>query len=149
MGEVSVTWVQNEQFVGIDSTRHSVVLSTGQDGTGCKPSDLLLIAIGSCTAVDVVNILSKKRQNMTGLQVKVSGQQDADPPWTFRKIHLEYIVRGKGLSEKAVQQAIELSEQKYCSVSATVRGVAEITTCYQIVEDTCVQGTHSCERRGI
>ena len=135
MGEVQVTWVQSEQFVATDSTRHSVVLSTGQDGTGCKPSDLLLIAVGACTAVDVVNILRKKRQPFVGLQIKVSGEQDADPPWTFRKIHVEYVVRGKGLSEKAVEQAIELAEQKYCSVSATVRGVAQVTTSFQIVED--------------
>ena len=136
MGEVQVTWVQNEQFVGTDSTNHSIVLSTAKDGTGSKPSDLLLVALGACSGVDVVGILVKKRQDFTGLQIKVSGQQDADPPWTFRKIHIEYIVRGKGISEKAVQQAIELSEDKYCSVAATLRGVAEITSSFQIVEDS-------------
>ena len=136
MGQVEVTWVQNEQFVGTDSTKHSIVLSTGHEGTGSKPSDLLLIALGACSAVDVVGILNKKRQKLTGLQVHVSGEQDADPPWTFRKIHVEYVVRGKGLSEKAVQQAIELSQGKYCSVAATVRGVAEITSSYQIVEES-------------
>ena len=136
MGQVEVTWVQNEQFVGTDSTKHSIVLSTGHEGTGSKPSDLLLIALGACSAVDVVNILNKKRQKLTGLQVHVSGEQDADPPWTFRKIHVEYAVHGKGLSEKAVQQAIELSEGKYCSVAATVRGVAEITSSFQVVEES-------------
>jgi len=134
MSEVQITWVQNEQFVGTDSTNHSIVLSTGKDGTGSKPSDLLLVALGACSGVDVVGILVKKRQNFTGLQIKVSAQQDADPPWTFRKIHIDYIVRGKGISEKAVQQAIELSEDKYCSVAATLRGVAEITSSFQIVE---------------
>ena len=138
MSQVQVTWVQHEQFVGTDSTNHSIVLSTGKDGTGSKPSELLLVALGACSGVDVVGILVKKRQQFTGLQVKVDGQQDADPPWTFRKIHIEYVVQGKGISEKAVQQAIELSEQKYCSVAATIRGVAEITSCYQIVEDTSV-----------
>ena len=136
MSEVQITWVQNEQFVGTDSTNHSIVLSTGKDGTGSKPSDLLLVALGACSGVDVVGILVKKRQAFTGLQIKVSGQQDADPPWTFRKIHIDYIVRGKGISEKAVQQAIELSEDKYCSVAATLRGVAEITSSFQIVEDS-------------
>jgi len=136
MGEVQVTWVQNEQFIGTDSTNHSIVLSTAQDGTGSKPSDLLLVALGACSGVDVVGILVKKRQNFTGLQIKVSGQQDTDPPWTFRKLHIEYIVRGKGISEKAVQQAVELSEDKYCSVAATLRGVAEITSSFQIVEDS-------------
>jgi len=70
------------------------------------------------------------------LQVEINGQQDADPPWAYRKIHLEYIVRGQGIPDKAVQQAIELSEQKYCSVAATVRGIAEITSSYKIVEDS-------------
>ena len=136
MGEAQITWVQNEQFIGTDSTNHSIVLSTAKDGTGSKPSDMLLVALGACSGVDVVGILVKKRQNFTGLQIKVSGQQDTDPPWTFRKLHIEYIVRGKGISEKAVQQAIELSEDKYCSVAATLRGVAEITSSFQIVEDS-------------
>ena len=136
MGQVQVTWVQNEQFVGTDSTKHSIVLSTGGEGTGSKPSDLLLIALGACSSVDVVGILKKKRQKFTGLQIQVSGEQDADPPWAFRKIHIEYRLRGRGLSEKAVQQAIELSECKYCSVAATLRGVAEITSSFQIVEES-------------
>ena len=136
MGEAQVTWVQNEQFVATDSSNHSLVLSTTKDGTGSKPSDLLLIALGACSGVDVVGILVKKRQSFTGLQIKVSSQQDADPPWTFRKLHIEYIVCGKGISEKAVQQAIELSEDKYCSVAATLRGVAEITSSFRIVEDS-------------
>jgi putative redox protein len=138
VGQVQVTWVQNEQFVGTDSTNHSIVLSTSQDGTGSKPSEMLLVALGACSGVDVVGILVKKRQRLTGLQIKVNGQQDADPPWAFRKIHVEYVVRGKGISDKAVQQAIELSESKYCSVAATIRGVAEITSSYQIVEDVSV-----------
>jgi putative redox protein len=133
-----VTWVQNEQFVGTDSTNHSIVLSTGKDGTGAKPSDMLLVALGACAGVDVVGILVKKRQKLSGLQIQVDGQQDADPPWAFRKIHVEYILRGQGISEKAVQQAVELSEEKYCSVAATIRGVAEITSSYQIVEDANV-----------
>ena len=135
---VQVTWVQNEQFVGTDSTNHSIVLSTGKDGTGAKPSDMLLVALGACAGVDVVGILVKKRQKLSGLQIQVDGQQDADPPWAFRKIHVEYIVRGRGISEKAVQQAVELSEEKYCSVAATIRGAAEITSSYQIVEDANV-----------
>ncbi len=135
MSEVKLTWVQGGQFVGVDSTKHSVVLSTGSDGTGVKPSDMLMIALAACSAVDVVNILEKKRQSLTGLEIRVEGQQEPDPPWAFRKIHVIYMVKGKGLSDKAVQQAIELSEEKYCSVSATLRGVAEITHSFEIVEE--------------
>jgi putative redox protein len=94
---------------------------------------MLLVALASCTAVDVVEILEKKKINLTLLEISATGEQDQDPPWTFRKIHLLYKVKGDGLTEKAVQQAIHLSETKYCSVAATIRGVAEITTSYEIL----------------
>ena len=134
---VQVTWVQKRQFVGSDSSKHSVVMSSQDDenGTGMKPSDLLLVGLGGCTGYDVVDILLKKRQQLIGLEVVVTGEQDAEPPWPYRKIHIHYILRGKGLREKAVQDAIALSEEKYCSVAATVRGVAEITQEYTIVEE--------------
>jgi len=134
--EVRVKWVEKRQFVGIDSTKHSVVMSSQdeENGTGMSPSQLLLVSLGGCTAYDVVSILEKKRQTLTGLEVRVTGEQESDPPWTYRKIHITYLVRGHGLSEKAVRDAIELSEEKYCSVAATLRGVAEITFEYTIVE---------------
>ncbi len=134
---VHVTWVQKRQFVGTDGSKHSVVMSSQdeENGTGMSPSQLLLVGLGGCTAYDVVDILQKKRQPLTGLEMIITGEQDADPPWTFRKIHVHYVVRGRGLREKAVRDAIALSEEKYCSVSATVRGVAEITQDYTIVED--------------
>jgi putative redox protein len=135
--QATVRWVDKRQFVGTDSTKHSIVMSSQdeENGTGMSPSQLLLVSLGGCTAYDVVNILEKKRQRLTGLEVKVTGEQDADPPWTYRKILVEYVVRGVGLSEKAVCDAIELSEKRYCSVAATLRGAAEITHAYTIVED--------------
>ncbi|NPV57934.1 MAG: OsmC family protein [Anaerolineae bacterium] len=135
MANATVRWIGSKQFVGIDSTNHSVVLSTPGDGVGMKPSELLLVALAACTAVDVVEILEKKRQPLTSLEISASGEQDADPPWTFRKINLHYKLAGKGLTDKAVQQAIELSEEKYCSVSATVRGVAEISTSFEVLPE--------------
>ena len=135
MAEVSVQWIGGERFVGIDRTQHSLVMSTRREGVGVRPSDLLLVALGACSAVDVVGILQKKRVDLRGLDIKVTGEQDPDPPWTFRKIHIEYILRGKGMTDRAVQQAIKLSEEKYCSVSATVSGVAAMTHSYQILED--------------
>ncbi len=133
MGTATVKWIGGKQFVGIDSTCHSVVLSTPADGVGVKPSDLLLIAVASCTAVDVVEILSKKRMPLTYLEISSSGEQDDTPPWTFRKIHLHFKVAGKNLTEKAIEQAIQLSEEKYCSVSAMLRSSAKITSSYQIL----------------
>jgi putative redox protein len=135
MGTATVRWISGKQFIGIDSTQHSVVLSTPDEGVGIKPSDLLLIAVASCTAVDVVEILSKKRMTLDHLEIICTGEQDQNPPWTFRKIHLRYIVGGKDLTEKAVAQAIQLSEEKYCSVAATVRATAEITTEFEILEE--------------
>ena len=135
MAHATVKWIQNKQFVGIDSSKHSVVLSTQdeENGVGMRPSELLLVAIGACTAVDVVDILAKKRTPLSALEIEVTGEQDPEPPWTFRKIHLSYRLSGAGLTPAAVEQAIQLSEEKYCSVSSTVRGVAEITTEYQIL----------------
>src|SRR5512133_3358597 len=115
MGTATVKWIGGKQFVGIDSTCHSVVLSTTDEGVGIKPSELLLIAIASCSAVDVVDILNKKRMPLTSLEISSSGEQEKDPPWTFRKIHLHFRLAGKNLTEKAVEQAIQLSEEKYCS----------------------------------
>ena len=137
MATVRVKWLEKLQFVGIDATKHSVVMS-GQgkeDGVGMSPSQLLLVALGGCTAYDVVNILTKKRQRLTGLEIEVTGEQEPDPPWTYRKIHLTYRLRGRGLSEKAVQDAIELSKNKYCSVGATLEAAAEITYDYVIEEE--------------
>ena len=136
MGTVTVKWLDGKKFVGIDSTRHSVVLSTADEGIGVKPSELLLIAVGSCTAVDVVEILTKKRMPLNSLEISVSGEQDQDPPWTYRKIHIHYRISGKNLTEKAVAQAIQLSEEKYCSVAATIRATAPITTDFEILEET-------------
>jgi putative redox protein len=133
MAQAKVIWQPGgETFIGIDSTNHSVVLSTPGDDVGMKPSELLLVAVGSCTAVDVVNILEKKRFQLNSLEISVSAEQDDDPPWTFRKIHIHYKIQGAELTDKAVEQAIQLSEEKYCSVSATVRATAEITTSYEI-----------------
>jgi putative redox protein len=134
---VSVTWLQKKQFVGIGSSQRSVVMS-GQDeenAIGVSPSEMLLLGLAGCSAYDVVGILEKKKATLTGLEVKVSGEQEASPPWPYRQIHLEYILRGKGLTAKNVGDAIHLSETKYCSVAATIRPTAEITTSFQIIED--------------
>jgi len=137
MSTATIQWIGGKKFVGTDSTNHSVVISTPDEGVGMKPSELLLVALASCTAVDVVEILEKKRKPLSRLIIRAEGVQDADPPWTFRKIHLKYTLQGKELTESDVAQAIALSEGKYCSVSATLRGVAQIDTEFEILpEDT-------------
>ncbi len=135
MSTSKITWYGGAKFVGTDSTNHSVVISTPGEGVGMKPSELLLVALASCTAVDVVEILAKKRTPLESLEISASGEQDADPPWAFRKVHLNYVVKGAGLTPKNVEAAIALSEEKYCSVAATIRGVAEITTSFEILPE--------------
>ena len=131
----TVRWLKDQHFVGTDSNNHSVVLSGQKQGIGLSPSETLLIALAACSSVDVVEILEKKRKELTLLEVTTNGERDPDPPWAYRKIHVKYRLAGKGLTDKAVEQAIQLSQEKYCSVAATVRGVARITYEYEIVPD--------------
>ena len=135
MVKTTVRWLKDRHFVGTDSNNHSVVLSGQKDGIGLSPSETLLIALASCSSVDVVEILEKKRKKLTLLEVTTHGERDPDPPWAYRKIHVKYRFGGQGLTDKAVAQAIQLSQEKYCSVAATVGGVARITSEYEIVPE--------------
>ena len=135
-GQTTLRWIPGgNRFVSTDSTGHSVVMSTPNENSGMKPSELILSALAGCASVDVVDILAKKRTPLSHLEVQVSAEQDADPPWTFRKIFVKFLLKGEGLTEKNVEQAIELSEEKYCSVAATLRGKADIITSFEILED--------------
>jgi putative redox protein len=97
--------------------------------------ELLLLALGSCTGVDVITILKKKRQQVTDYRIEVSGERREEYPRSYTRLFVKHIVRGRGVSEAALASAIELSETKYCSVAATLRGSAEIVTSYEIVEE--------------
>ena len=133
MPKATVRWVSGKQFVGTDSRGHSVVLSGSDAQGGVSPSEMLLVALAACTAYDVVEIMEKKRTPLTSLDIIIDGERDEAPPWPYRRIHVNYRVAGAGVNEKAVSQAIRLSEEKYCSVAATVRGVAKITTGFEIL----------------
>ncbi len=137
MAKAIVKWLEGKRFVGVDSTDHGIVIAgTGEDGRiGAKPSELLLLALGSCTAYDVVNILEKKRQRLTGLEVQVTAEQESEAPWAFTSFHVHYVVRGRGLSERAVEDAIRLSDEKYCSVSATLRKGVAVTHDFEVIEE--------------
>lgn len=138
MADAVVTWVQGDQFVASGTGGHSVVLdsSSGRETwQGMKPTEMLLAAVGGCTGIDVIDILRKKRQRVTALRISVHGMQRDEYPRAFEQITVHYEVRGHNVSAQAVERAISLSEEKYCSVAATVRGVAAITTSYTVVED--------------
>ena len=136
MPTTTVRWTKGKQFVGTDANHHSVVLSGDDPATGMSPSQMLLIGLSACTAYDVVDIMAKKRKPLAMLEVTAAGEQESDPPWAYKRIHLTYRMSGKDLTDKAVSQAILLSQEKYCSVAATVRGIADITCDYEIVSGT-------------
>lgn len=135
MIEAKVTWIEEKRFVGRASSGHGMVVDAGSDKLGSSPMELVLVGLAGCTAYDVVGILQKKRQAVLGLEVDVSGERAATPPKVYTDIHIEYVIRGKNVSEKAVQAAIALSKDKYCSVSAMLEGTAQITTSYRIEEE--------------
>jgi putative redox protein len=126
----------DDLFVGVSPGGHAQVLDTNHErSSAATPIELLLIALGSCTAVDVISILRKKREHVTDYRVEVRGERRAQHPRSFTRMQVRHIVRGRKVSEKAVAQAIELSETKYCSVAATLRPTVEIISSYKIIED--------------
>jgi len=140
MADIQVTWTgPGMRMVGDVAGGPSIILDSGHPeyGThsGPAPMELILLGLAGCTAMDVVSIMDKKRQPMTNLQVKVEAERADKHPKVYTKIHLEYIAYGKGISETAFVRSIELSEQRYCSVSAMLSKTAEITTSHRIVEE--------------
>jgi len=135
-----VAWVEGMQFVGEAGSGHAIVLDgrpeNGGRDTGTRPMELVLVALASCTAMDVKHILMRMRQDMTGLQVKVQAEQDAEHPKVYTDIRLEYVVRGRNLSDKAVADAVRLSQDKYCPISAMLAETALIGYTVQIIEET-------------
>ena len=107
----------------------------GGEGRGARPMELLLAGLAGCTGMDIVSILEKSRQEMTGFEVVVTGERAKDYPMVFTEIAVEYVIRGRNISEDAVKRAIELSETKYCSASAMLGKTAKITSSYRIEED--------------
>ena len=123
-------------FVGVTPSGHAQVLDTNKErSNAATPIELLLLALGSCTAVDVASILRKKREVLTDYRVEVRGERREEHPRAFVRMEVRHVLRGRNLSEKSVAQAIELSEQKYCSVAATLRPGVEIVTTHEIIED--------------
>jgi putative redox protein len=115
-----------------------VSLDDGPHGreAGPGPAELLLVAGGTCAAWDVVEILRKARQHVTGIDVAVDGEQEEEAPWTFRRVTLRFSVRGRGLAVPKVERAVALSVERYCSVLSTVAAAAEVEHRVEVVEDS-------------
>lgn len=128
-----VQWIGEEKFVAISPSGHAIALdSESASNKAPTPMELLLMALGACTATDVVSILKKKRQKLEALEVVCSGERAPEPPKVWTKLEVVYRLRGR-LEESAVKRAIELSEQKYCSVSAMLQKTATLTWRYEIL----------------
>lgn len=133
MQMASVKWVGKEQFLAVTPSGHAVPLDSDREAnTAAGPMELLLIALGACTATDVVIILGKKRQPLESLEIEVSGERADEPPKVWTRLEILYKLRG-ALDEKAVRDAIALSEDKYCSVSAMLKKTATVTTRFEIL----------------
>jgi putative redox protein len=133
---VRVKWLDGMRFVANDDKGHSIVIDSSREGGGegsaFTPMQLLLVALGSCTGMDVVNILQKQRQKLTGFEIVVSGERVAEHPRVYGKVHVEYKLKGENLKDKALRTAIQLSEDKYCSVGATIGKTAKVSHSYSI-----------------
>jgi len=128
MVEASVNWTDGERFVGIASSGHALVVDSDRKrNTGTGPMELVLIGLCACTASDVVSILGKKREPFTSIEVRAQAERAKEPPTVYETIHLIYRVGGS-VSRKAVEDAVRLSKEKYCSVSAMLQKTAKITS---------------------
>ncbi|HEX9094228.1 MAG TPA: OsmC family protein [Coriobacteriia bacterium] len=139
MDTVRVRWAGRRQFVGFDEAGHGLVMDAKSqfkgEGTGPRPVELVLYALGGCTAMDVVSVLEKKRLDVRGVEVVVTGtQREDDYPHYYESIGVEYVVTGRGIPDAAVARAIELSEDKYCSVKGTLGPQVKVTTSFRVVE---------------
>lgn len=135
--KAKLTFINSMQFVGTGGSNHSVILDSDFEGnipTGNKPMELLLIALGGCTGMDVISILRKKRQDVTYFGLEVVGSRVEEHPRIFDKIEIKYIFKGNNISPEAVERAIELSQEKYCSISAMLKKSVKIETAYEILE---------------
>ena len=140
--KATIYFAENDFFVGITPSGHAQAIETdSQRHSAATPMELLLLALGGCTGVDVISILEKKRQHVSDYRIEVSGERREEFPRSYTRLFVKHIVTGRAVSEPALTQAIELSDQKYCSVAASLRGSAEIVTSYEIIEEDQSDGS--------
>ena len=133
--KATIHFAGNDLFIGITPSGHAVTLDTNSDrSVAPSPMELLLLALGTCTAVDVASILAKKREQVTAYSVEVMGERNDGHPRGYKRLEVHHIVEGRNIAKKSVADAIRLSEEKYCSVAATLRPAAEILSTYEIIE---------------
>lgn len=133
--KANVRYAGDDLFIGVPPSGHAQLMdANGERRSAPTPLENLLVAVAGCTAFDVQSILKKKRQDVTDYQVEITGLRREEYPRAFINFEIKHIVKGRGISEKAVTDAIKLSDETYCSVAATVKPTAEIVTSYEIIE---------------
>ncbi len=136
--EARVKWVEGRTFVGSSGSGHSIVLGSalepGGPTPGPSPMELLLIGTGGCSAIDVVMILERGREPVEDCECVVTAERAAQDPKVFTKIHLHFIVTGRGLTATKVERAVQLSAEKYCSASIMMAKAAEVTHDFEVVD---------------
>jgi putative redox protein len=136
--EATIRWAGNMSFLGKAGSNHVVPMDTtpefGGDSSATKPLELLLIGLGGCTGMDVVSLLRKMRVGFTGLEMNITADRAEEHPNAYTKIDIEYVVTGKGVEKDKVERALELSQEKYCSVSAMLKKACPVNYAYRIVE---------------
>jgi len=132
MTEAKAVWIDQHRFASEANSAHALVVD-GDKKTGASPMELVLIGLCGCTGYDVASILTKKRESFTGLEVRAEAERAADPPMVYTQIRLVYRVRGK-VSRKSVEDAVRLSKEKYCSVSAMLEKTAKITSEIELID---------------
>lgn len=134
-----VKWIEDVCFMGESGSGHAVVMDGAPDiggrNLGPRPMEMLLLGAGGCTSVDVVMILKKSRQSVTGCEVTIEADRAEDHPKVFTRIHMHFIVRGRGLKAETVERAIKLSAEKYCSASIMLGKTAAMTHDFEIVDE--------------
>jgi putative redox protein len=134
MTEASAAWTDHDRFLGISSSRHAIVLDAAKEKTANSPMELVLIGLCGCTATDVVSILRKKREPFTSLEVHAQAERASEPPTVYTEIKLIYRVGGK-VARKAMEDAVRLSKEKYCSVSAMLAKTAKISFAIEYADE--------------
>ena len=135
-GKLRLATVEGEgrQFVAESGTGHALVMDDANGHTGPKPIELALLALGGCTGFDVISILRKKRQKVTGYEIELHAEQNPEPPSYFTRVEIKHRLRGD-IDPEAVEKAIHLSETKYCSVGAMISRTAKIETTFEILPE--------------
>ena len=133
--KTTINYAGDDCFIGTTASNNSVTIDTkGDRHSAPSPLELLIVAVGACTAVDVVSILKKKRQEVIDYKIELTAERREECPRAITKMNVHHIVYGRNVSEQAVSDAVRLSDEKYCSVAATVRPTAEIMTSFEVIE---------------